>query len=41
MKDLAKENKHTFDVIEKVNQLRNGMYSQREELRNDLYPMMR
>lgn len=41
MKDLAKENKLTFDVIEKVNQLRNGTHSQREELRNDLYPMMR
>lgn len=26
MKDLAKEDKFTFDVMEKVNHLRNGTY---------------
>lgn len=41
MKDLAKEDKLMFGVIEKVNQLINGTYGQREELRNDLSPMMR
>lgn len=41
MKDHAKEDNLMFDVMEKVNHLRNETYSPREELGNVLSPVMR